>query len=128
MRSVPVVNNLHNEKRLERHTSDIRLHKRKQREEGKKTDRVEHKTKSPAQKEAKASELHPWRLELEIFPSWLPCGPCGPTDMNLLLRVSVTHRPALTNSILGRWKERSLRMNHPDESSILAYEPLQTIK
>ena len=35
---------------------------------------MEHKTKSPAQKEAKASELHPWRLELEIFPSWLPCG------------------------------------------------------
>ena len=35
---------------------------------------VEHKTKSLAQKEAKASELHPWRLELEFFPSRLPCG------------------------------------------------------
>ena len=61
-------------KRPKRHTSDKRPTKEtKQREEGKKTYKVEHKTKSPAQKEAKASELHPWRLELEIFPSRLPC-------------------------------------------------------
>ena len=40
------------------------------------------------------------------FPSRLPCG-------HPLLRVSVTHRPALARSILGRWKERSLSMNHP---------------
>ena len=36
-----------------------------------------------------------------------------PTDMNLLLRVLVTHRPALARSILGKWKERSLRMKPP---------------
>ena len=42
--------------------------------EKKREKKVEPKTKSPAQKEAKASELHPWRLELEIFPSRLPCG------------------------------------------------------
>ena len=35
------------------------------------------------------------------------------TDMNFLLRVSVTHRPAFARLILGRWKERSLRMKHP---------------
>ena len=29
------------------------------------------------------------------------------TDINFLPRVSVTHRPALARSILGRWKERS---------------------
>ena len=33
------------------------------------------------------------------------------TQMSFLLRVSVTHRPA--RSILGRWKERSLRMKPP---------------
>ena len=78
---MPVANNLHNENRPKRHTSDIGHTKEtKQKEEGKKEkkkkkkDKVEHKTKSPAQKEAKASELHPWRLELEIFQSRLPCG------------------------------------------------------
>ena len=35
------------------------------------------------------------------------------TDMNFLLRVSVTHRPAFARLILGRWKERSLRMKPP---------------
>ena len=35
------------------------------------------------------------------------------TNMNLLLRVSVTHRPALARLILGSWKERSLRMKPP---------------
>ena len=35
------------------------------------------------------------------------------TDMNFLLRVSVTHHPALARLILGRWKERSLRMKPP---------------
>jgi len=38
-----------------------------------------------------------------------------PTDVNLLLRVSVTHHPALPRSILGRWKEQS-----SDETSVLA--------
>ena len=33
--------------------------------------------------------------------------------MNLLLRVSVTHHPAFARLILGRWKERSLRMKPP---------------
>ena len=35
------------------------------------------------------------------------------THMNFLLRVSVTHRPALAGLILGRRKERSLRMKSP---------------
>ena len=35
------------------------------------------------------------------------------TDMNFLLRASVTHRPALARLILGRWKEQSLRMKPP---------------
>ena len=35
------------------------------------------------------------------------------TDMNFLLRVSVTHRPAFARLILGRWKERSLQMKLP---------------
>ena len=33
--------------------------------------------------------------------------------MNLLLRVSVTHRAAFARLILGRWKERSLQMKPP---------------
>ena len=39
------------------------------------------------------------------------------TDMNVLLRVSVTHRPAFARLILGRWKERSHRIS---ETSVLA--------
>ena len=35
------------------------------------------------------------------------------TEMNLLLRVSVTHRAAFARLILGRWKERSLQMKPP---------------
>ena len=80
--SMPVVNNLHSENRPKRHTSDIRPHKRNKTKRGreknrrKKTDKVEHKTKSPAPKEAKALELHPWRLKLEIFSKsvtlWTP--------------------------------------------------------
>ena len=35
------------------------------------------------------------------------------TDMNFLLRVSVTHCPAFARLILGRWKERSLRTKPP---------------
>ena len=35
------------------------------------------------------------------------------TDMNFLLRVSVTHRPVFARLILGRRKERSLRMKPP---------------
>ena len=35
------------------------------------------------------------------------------TDMNFLLRVSVTHRPAFARLILGRWKEQSLWMKPP---------------
>ena len=48
--------------------------KKRKKKTPKKKPMVEHKTKSPAQKEAKASELHPWRLELDIFPSRLPWG------------------------------------------------------
>ena len=80
---MPVVNNsLHNEKDRNAilptigHTKETKT-KRGEKTKTKKqtkTDKVEHKTKSPAQKEAKASELHPWRLELEIGPSRLPCG------------------------------------------------------
>ena len=35
------------------------------------------------------------------------------TVMNFLLSVSVTYRPAFARLILGRWKERSLRMKPP---------------
>ena len=35
------------------------------------------------------------------------------TDMIFLLKVSVTHRPAFARLILGRWKDRSLRMKPP---------------
>ena len=35
------------------------------------------------------------------------------TDMNFLLWVSVTHRPAFARLILGRWKEWSLQMKPP---------------
>ena len=58
-----------------------------------------------------------WRFELEIFPSRLPCG--HPYRHEPLLRVSVTHRPALARSILGRWKERSLRMKPPSLPIVL---------
>ena len=39
------------------------------------------------------------------------------TDMNFLLNVSVTHRPAFARLIHGRWKERSLQIS---ETSVLA--------
>ena len=35
------------------------------------------------------------------------------TDMNFLLRVLITHRPAFARLILGRWKELSLWMKPP---------------
>ena len=53
-------------------------------------------------------ELHLGDSNWKFFQVGYPVD--TPTDMNLLLRVSVTHRPALASSILGRWKERSLRM------------------
>ena len=56
------------------HTKETKNREEKWEEKKPKTYKVEHKTKSPAQKEAKASELHPRRLELEICPSRLPCG------------------------------------------------------
>ena len=60
-----------------------------------------------------ASELHLGDSNWKFFKVGYPAD--TPTDMNLLLRVSVTHRPALARSILGRWKERS-----SDETSVLA--------
>ena len=58
-----------------------------------------------------ASELHlgdsNWKLFKVVYPVDTP------TDMSFLLRVSVTHRPALARSIFGRWKELSLRMKPP---------------
>ena len=62
-------------------------------------------------KDSSRRKLHPWRFQLEIVPSRLPVD--THTDMNFLLRVSVTHRPAFARLILGRWKERSLWMKHP---------------
>ena len=56
-------------------------------------------------------KLYSWRFELEIFQVGYPVD--THTDMNFLLRVSVTHRPAFARLILGRWKERSLRMKPP---------------
>ena len=38
---------------------------------------------------------------------------CFPVDTHTDMRVSVTHRPAFARLILGRWKERSLRMKPP---------------
>ena len=58
-----------------------------------------------------ASELHLGDSNWKFFQVGYPVD--TPTDMNLLLRVSVTHRPALARLILGRWKERSLRMKPP---------------
>ena len=50
------------------------------------------------------------------------------TEMNLLLRVSVTHRPAFARLILGRWKERSLRMKPPSLSILQGIYPDQPEK
>ena len=58
-----------------------------------------------------ASELHLGDSNWKFFQVGYPVD--TPTDMSFLLRVSVTHRPALARSILGRWKERSLRMKPP---------------
>ena len=62
-------------------------------------------------KDSSRRELHPWKFELEIVSSPLPCG--NPHRHECLLRVSVAHRPAFATLILGRWKERSLRMKPP---------------
>ena len=56
-------------------------------------------------KDGSRRKLHPWIFDLEIFDTH--------TYMNFLLRVSVTHRPALAGLIFGRRKERSLRMKSP---------------
>ena len=60
-----------------------------------------------------ASELHLGDSNWKLFQVGYPVDTS--TDMSFLLRVSVTHRPALARSILGRWKERS-----SDETSVLA--------
>ena len=62
-------------------------------------------------KDSSRRKLHSWRFELEIFQVGYPVD--THKDMNFLLRVSVTHRPAFARLILGRWKERSLRMKLP---------------
>ena len=77
---MPVANKPSQQKQTEtpyiRHKATQKKQKQKEKGEEEKQNKnmVELKTKSRAQKEAKASELHPWRLELEIFPSRLPCG------------------------------------------------------
>ena len=49
------------------------------------------------------------------------------TDMNFLLRVSVTHHSAFARLILGRWKERCLRMEPPSLPILQLYkEYIQT--
>ena len=56
------------------------------------------------------------------------------TNMNFLLRVSVTHRPAFARLILGRWKEWSLWMKpiyiYPDrpKDSEIHFDTLAKIK
>ena len=62
-------------------------------------------------KDSSRKKLHPWRFELEIVPSRLPCGHPHRHDF-FYYRVSVTHRPAFARLILNRWKERSLRMKY----------------
>ena len=56
-------------------------------------------------------KLYSWRFELEIFQVGYPVDTY--TDINFLLRVSVTHRPAFARLIHGRLKERSPRMKPP---------------
>ena len=53
-------------------------------------------------------ELHLGDSNWKLFQVGYPVDTS--TDMSFLLRVSVTHRPALARSILGRWKEQSLQM------------------
>ena len=93
MRSMPVVNNsLHNEKDrnailpTKSHTKETK--QREEKTKNKKTYKVEHKTKSPAQKEAKASEFHPWRLELKLFQVGYPVD--TPTGTVPLIRFDQT--------------------------------------
>ena len=57
-------------------------------------------------KDSSRRKLHPWRFELDIFQVGYPVD--THTDVNFLLRVSVTHRPAFARLILGRWMEQSL--------------------
>ena len=83
MRSMPAANKPSQQKQTEtpyiRHKATQKKTKKKKRKGKRKKNKknmVELKTKSLAQKEAKASELHPWRLELEIFSKsvtlWTP--------------------------------------------------------
>ena len=87
--------------------------------------KVEHKTKSPAQNKAKASELHPWRLELEICPSRLRCG--HPYRLywwhTTLMRDHTDERPSCWHTTVMRdhpddilqWWETIMTRNHPDD-------------
>ena len=103
MRSMPVANNLHNENRPKRHTSDIGHTKEtKQKEEGKgkrqKTRwniKLNHQPKKRQRRRSFILGDSNWKFFQVGYPVDTP------TDMNLLLRVSVTHRPALARS-LGR--------------------------
>ena len=62
-------------------------------------------------KDSSRRKLHPWRFELETVPSRLPCG--HPHRHELFTKGIGHARPAFARLILGRWKERSLRMKPP---------------
>ena len=62
-------------------------------------------------KDSSRRKLHPWRFKLEIVPSRLPC---GHPHRHELFTKGVSHASrAFARLILGRWKERSLRMKPP---------------
>ena len=59
-------------------------------------------------KDSSRRKLHPWRFELEIVPSRLPCGHPHRHDF-----FTGGYRSRIAQLSLGRWKERSLRMKPP---------------
>ena len=61
-------------------------------------------------KDSSRRKLHPWRFELEIVPSRLPCG--HPHRHDFFLLKGIGHAwPAFARLILGRWKERLFGWN-----------------
>ena len=56
-------------------------------------------------------KLHPWRFELDFFPSRLPWG--HPHRHELFTKGIGHASPGFARLIFGRWKERPLRMKPP---------------
>ena len=68
-----------------------------------------------------SSRRKPWRFELEIVPSRLPC---GHPHRHELFTKGISHASrAFARLILGRWKERSLRMKPPSLSVLQGIYP-----